>query len=172
MSLFAILCAVLAPLLTRLPEDPPERRPAPDAPPLTVFQTKAVAGGLRYTWVLPEGYDGTTPRNLSLILHGTGLDYRWGHWNNKPGVFRPNDVVVSVDGTSPNGASRLFLGEPKDAQPLAEFLGEMRATFAVDRVFLYGHSQGGFFVAYFMGEHPELVTGGVAHASGDDHARR
>jgi predicted esterase len=162
----ATACALVAPLLAALPDDPPVRAPGPDAPALTVFMTTAQTGGLRYTWVVPEGYDGRTPRDLTVILHGTGLDYRWGHWNNKPGILRPDDIVVSVDGTSPNGASRLFLGEPKDAELFAQFLEELRTTFAVGRVFLYGHSQGGFFVAYFMGEHPEAVAGGVAHASG------
>src|SRR5258707_1400623 len=146
-------------------DDPPQRAPSADAPPLTVFATTAKTGGLRYTWVLPKGYDGKTPRNLCVILHGTGLDYRWGHWNNKPGIFRPDDIVVSVDGTSPAENSRLFLGEEKDAKLFKEFLAEMRTTFAVDRVFLYGHSQGGFFVPYYMGLFPETVAGGVAHAS-------
>jgi len=91
-------------------EDPEQRAPGPDAKPLTVYMHTAKAGDLRYTWVLPKDYDGKTPRNLSLILHGTGLDYRWGHWNNKPGIFRPEDIVVSVDGTSPDGQTRLFLG--------------------------------------------------------------
>jgi predicted esterase len=140
--------------------------PAADAPPLTVFMTTAKAGALRYSWVLPKGYDGKTPRNLSVILHGTGLDYRWGHWNNKPGIFRPDDIVVSVDGTSPADNSRLFLGEPKDAELFKKFLEELRATFVVDRIFLYGHSQGGFFVPYYMGLYPETVAGGVAHSSG------
>lgn len=159
----AVLCS-FAPTVRA--DDPPERVPAADAPPHTVFAASAKAGGLRYTWVLPKGYDGKAPRNLSVILHGTGLDYRWGHWNNPAGVFRPKDVVVSVDGTSPDGKSRLFLGEPKDADLFRDFLAEMRATFAIDRAFLYGHSQGGFFVPFYMGLHPETVNGGVAHASG------
>jgi predicted esterase len=160
------LCSLLAPLGGD--DGPPQRAPAADAPPLTVFMTTAKAGALRYSWVLPKGYDGKTPRNLSVILHGTGLDYRWGHWNNKPGIFRPEDVVVSVDGTSPasDGKTRLFLGEPKDAELFKKFLEELRATFVVDRVFLYGHSQGGFFVPFYMGLYPDTVAGGVAHSSG------
>jgi len=145
--------------------DPPERAPDAQAKPLEASAWKS-KDGLRYTWVLPKGYDPAQPRALTVILHGTGLDYRWGHWNNKPGVFRPDDVVVSVDGTSPDGAVRVFLGEKKDVEAFAAFLAEMRATFAVDRVFLYGHSQGGFFVCHFAGEHPDQVAGVVAHASG------
>lgn len=148
------------------PADPERRAPDANAEPLTVYAWTA-KNGLRYTWVLPEGYVAAQKRQLTVILHGTGLDYRWGHWNNKPGVFRPNDVVVSVDGTSPGqGDSRLFLGEPKDADTFAAFLAEMREVFAVDRIYLYGHSQGGFFVVYYAGEKPDTIAGVVAHASG------
>jgi len=160
----SLALALIAPLARA--DDPPQRAPAADAPPHKVFATTAKAGALRYTWVLPKDYDGKAQRNLSVILHGTGLDYRWGHWNNPAGVFRPEDVVVSVDGTSADGKSRVFLGEPKDAELFEQFLAELRASFAVDRVFLYGHSQGGFFVGYYMGLRPETVAGGVAHASG------
>jgi predicted esterase len=124
-------------------------------------------GGLNYAWSVPKGYDGKTPVGLTVICHGTGLDYRWGFANNQPEVFRPNDVVVSVDGTSPGANNtRLFNGDPKDAKAFKGFLEEMQAAFAIDSVFLYGHSQGGFFVVYFAGEYPDAVRGVVAHASG------
>lgn len=144
----------------------PDKSPAADAKPHTWFQSRS-KGDLRYAWLVPKDYDGKTARNLTVILHGTGLDYRWGPANNPAGVFRPDDVVVSVDGPSPGpNETRLFLGEKKDAQAFAAFLDEMRAAFAIDRVYLYGHSQGGFFVVYFAGEHPTAVAGVVAHASG------
>jgi predicted esterase len=145
--------------------DPERREPSATAPAHQAFAWTAKSG-LRFTWCLPEGYSADKPRNLTLICHGTGLDYRWGHWNNPPGVFRPDDVVVSVDGPTPNADTRLFLGEPKDALAIRDFLREMRSSFAVDRVYLYGHSQGGFFVVYFAGEYPSEVAGVVAHASG------
>lgn len=140
--------------------------PAAKAKPETWYQAES-KGGLHYAWKIPKGYDGKSPRNLTVILHGTGLDWQWGPANSPVGVFRPDDVVVSVDGTSPGqGQSRLFLQGQKDVAAFAEFLGEMKGAFAVKDVFLYGHSQGGFFVTFFAGEHPELVQGVVAHASG------
>jgi predicted esterase len=142
-----------------------KRSPAPDAPAHKWFQSTSKAG-LNYAWHVPKDYDGKTPRNLTLILHGTGLDWQWGPANNPVDVFRPDDIVVSVDGTSPNGDSRLFLDQKKDFDAFADFVGEMKTAFAVSGIFLYGHSQGGFFVVKFAGEHPELVTGVVAHASG------
>ena len=153
-------------LAAALPQDLPQKAPAADAKALTPCQWKS-AGGLRFAWCLPEGYDGKSARNLTVILHGTGLDYRWGFLNNQPGVFRPDDVVVSVDGTSPGpNDTRLFLGEEKDAKDFHDFLAEIRTQFTISRVFLYGHSQGGFFVTYYAGEFPETVDGVVAHASG------
>lgn len=165
------VCFLLAPLSASAAaafgdEGFADRAPSVPTPAHNPYQHVA-KNGLRYVWWVPADYDGRTPRNLTVVMHGTGLDYRWGGWNCKPKVFRPDDVVVSVDGpTIASGGTRLFLGEKKDATAIAEFLGEMREVFAVDRIFLYGHSQGGFFVVYFAGEHPDLVAGVVAHASG------
>ncbi|MBL8858121.1 MAG: alpha/beta fold hydrolase [Planctomycetes bacterium] len=142
------------------------RAPDNNAPAQKWFQTES-KGGLRYGWKVPKRYDGKTACNLTVILHGTGLDWRWGPANNPIDVFRPDDIVVSVDGTSPGqGTTRLFLGAKDDVEAFAAFLTELRGNFAVKDVFLYGHSQGGFFVVYFAGEHPDLVSGVVAHASG------
>ncbi|MBI4601018.1 MAG: hypothetical protein HY721_03570 [Planctomycetes bacterium] len=160
---FGAVAALLAPCRG---QEPRELAPTPKAEPHVAHKWTSKAG-LNYTWVLPKGYGPEKPRSMTVILHGTGLDYRWGHANNRPGLFRPDDVVVSVDGTSPGaGGTRLFLGEPKDARLFHELLDELRGLFAVRSVFLYGHSQGSFFAVYFAGEHPEDVAGVVAHASG------
>ena len=147
-------------------QDPPERAPGPGASAHVVYQSKS-DGGLRYTWTVPKDYDGVRKCAMTVILHGTGLDYRWGHLNNRPDTFRPDDVVVSVDGTSQGqGTSKLFLGERADGDAFHTFLDEMLERFAVDHVFLYGHSQGSFFAVWYAGEHPTDVDGVVAHASG------
>jgi predicted esterase len=163
-SALCLLAGTLA--LAGQDEHPPRLEPTDQAPALTPHSW-TTEDGLRFVWWLPEGYDRKKGRTLTVILHGTGLDYRWGLWNHRPGLFRPADIVVSVDGTSPGpGESRLFLGEAKDARSFKTFLGGMRKAFAVEQVLLYGHSQGGFFVVYYAGEHPETVDGVVAHASG------
>jgi predicted esterase len=163
-----LLSTVVAPARAANPmrsEEWKRLQPSADAPAHEVFAWTSKEG-LRFAWCLPKGYDAAKPRNLTVILHGTGLDHRWGFWNNKPGIFRPDDVVVSVDGTTPDGEARVFLGDDKNAKAFREFLHELRASFTVDRVFLYGHSQGGFFVVHFAGEFPDEVAGVVAHASG------
>ncbi len=40
---------------------------------------------------------------MTLILHGSNLSAGWGFWNHKAGEFRADDVVVSPDGSTPNG---------------------------------------------------------------------
>ena len=78
---------LLAPLVLAA-DDLEELAPTPEAEAFTAHAWKS-AGELRYVWWLPEDYSAEEPRNLSVILHGTGLDYRWGFWNNKPKIFRP-----------------------------------------------------------------------------------
>jgi predicted esterase len=146
--------------------DFPKKDPVAGAPVLTAFSSVSSAG-LSYLWWIPKGYQAKSPRDLTIICHGTGLDHKWGGWNMPPGTFRPDDICVSPDGPSPGqGGSRLFLGGDKDVDAVAAFIAEMKKKFAVRRVFLYGHSQGGFFVAHFAGERPDLIAGVVAHASG------
>jgi predicted esterase len=148
-----------------LSEDLPDKPPDAMAKPLQAYAWKS-KNELRFVWWLPKDYDPEHPRNLTVICHGTGLDFRWGYWNNKPGIFRPNDIVVSVDGPTPDRDTRLFMDSKSDVEAFSAFLKEMRGAFAVDRIFLYGHSQGGFFVVHFAGEHPDQIEGVVAHASG------
>ncbi len=163
--LATILIAMLALALPAAGLDVPQRAPDAKAEALSAFQS-TTKNGLRFIWWLPKGYDPAKKRNLTLILHGTGLDYRWGPANNAAGRFRPDDVVISVDGPTPNGETRLFMDSAKDVEAIHDCLEEWRAGFAVDRVFLYGHSQGSFFATYYAGLRPKDVAGVVAHASG------
>jgi predicted esterase len=158
-------------------DDPERREPSKDAPGGQVFAwtsraaAKGATEGLRYTWCLPKDMQQDKPYDMIVICHGTGLDYRWGSANYKPGVFRPGDIVICPDGTSAGGGAaddgtRVFLGQRADAMLFRDFLLEMTRTFPVDRIILYGHSQGSFFITYFAGEFPGLAEGIVAHASG------
>jgi predicted esterase len=165
-SILRALAVVLAVCSAANAAEPPRLKPAPGAAAREAFAWTS-DGGLRYTWVLPLGYKAAEARDLIVICHGTGLDYRWGSANYKPGEFRPDDVVVSVDGpTEAQDGTRLFMGRGEDVAAVGRFIVEMRKAFAVKRVFLYGHSQGSFFAAHFAGEAPDLLDGVVAHASG------
>src|ERR1051326_1024005 len=108
-TIVVVSCAALA-----RGDDPPRLAPAMDAEPGKAWAWTS-ENHLRYTWVLPKGMKADEHRNLIVICHGTGLDYRWGSANYKPGMFRPGDIVVSVDGPSKaNDGSRLFLGEEQN----------------------------------------------------------
>lgn len=142
-----------------------QREPKLDAPAHKYFAWTS-EGGLRYAWRLPRDLKAGRPVHLTVICHGTGLDHRWGPANHPSESFRPLDIVVSLDGPTPAGESRLFMGEPDDVESVAAVLSELRQRLPIDAVFLYGHSQGGFFVAHYAGERPQDVAGVVAHASG------
>ncbi len=122
---------------------------------------------LRYTWRLPATYTRGSSHDLVLLLHGQGEDYRWGSRVFDPATFRPDDIVIGVDGpTESDDGTRLFVGEMADVYAVREFLLEISRTFPIRGIFLCGHEQGGFFVSYFAGEFPALADGGVAISAG------
>ncbi len=123
--------------------------------------------GLIYRHRMPKSYDPDKGVGLTVILHGSNLDHRWGFANHGYKTFRPDDLVISPDGTTSNGRGGFnFMGEKKDAKRLHALIDELKQTVKVNGVYLYGHSQGSFFALYFAGEYPEDVHGVVAHASG------
>lgn len=146
--------------------EPPSRALDPKAPADTVFASKS-ADGLAYLWRAPQHYDAEKGAGLTVILHGSNLTRAWGFANHDKSTFRPDDVVLCPDGTTPNGNGGFnFLGEAKDAKRLHALLEEVRRVFRVRATFFYGHSQGSFFALYHAGEFPDDVDGVVAHASG------
>ncbi|MBI1853872.1 MAG: hypothetical protein HYR85_26340 [Planctomycetes bacterium] len=146
-------------------EDHPQRKPAADAAG-QVFAWKA-KDGLAYEYFVPKSYDPAKGTNLTLVLHGSNLDRRWTFLNHPPGKFRPDDIVVSPDGTTPNGKGGFnYLGDLKDVARLHALVEEIRGVFKVREEFVYGHSQGSFFAFLYAGEHPEEVDGICAASSG------
>ncbi len=142
-----------------------EREPSVDAPAHKDFVWTA-KNGLKLAWRIPRELNASRPVHLTVICHGTGLDHRWGPANHPAASFRPLDIVVSLDGPTPANQSRLFMGESDDVESVAAVIAELRQRLPIDQVFMYGHSQGGFFVAHYAGERPGEVAGVVAHASG------
>src|SRR5436190_834224 len=47
------------------------------------------ADGLVYAWRGPRRYDPAKGVGLTVILHGSNLDHRWGFSNHEPKTFRP-----------------------------------------------------------------------------------
>lgn len=139
--------------------------PSAKAPRGKLLEWKS-AQGRTYWYRLPKDLDAKDPPALVLMLHGTGLNHGWSFWNYPIlGDFRRRDIVVSPDGLTPGqGDTFNFVQGPKDGEQIAGLITEFKKRFPIGRVYLYGHSQGAFFVYWFAGEHPELVDGIIAHA--------
>lgn len=141
----------------------PEKAPSPKTGgKVCAWKSK---GGLRYEYFVPERYDPEKGANLTFILHGTGLDRRWGFANHEAGDFRPEDVVVSPDGPTPVN-NRLWANEADDIQALHDLQGELGGIFKVRQVFVYGHSQGAFFAFLYAATYPKEVAGALGQAGG------
>lgn len=164
-----ILAALALTLPASLPAqklEPLRKAPAPDAPRGRLLEWTSAAGR-PYWYRLPESLGSHEPLCLLLMLHGTGMSHAWP-FANYPllnGRWRPHDIVVAPEGVTPGqGDTYNFVQGPKDGDQIAALIKHFRRTFPVDRVYLYGHSQGAFFCYWFVGEHPGLVDGIVAHA--------
>ena len=124
-------------------------------------------GGPRFEYFLPKEWDPAQPITLTMVLHGSNLDRRWGFANHAAGAFRPNDLVVCPDGTTSNGNGGYnFLQSREDLQSLRALQEALQEAFTIRSTFLYGHSQGSFFSLLYAGAYPDHVQGVVAHASG------
>ncbi|MFM9995832.1 MAG: alpha/beta fold hydrolase [Phycisphaerales bacterium] len=167
-DLLLCCCAVLLLCGRATAEDPPRLEPRFDADPGKAWAWTS-AGGLRYTWVLPGGDAAIKlgdKRDVIVICHSAGNDYRWAAEHFKPAEFRPRDIVIGVDGTSKGPEdTRLFLARDADVAAFAAFLDEVRKAFPARRVLVYGHGQGGFFALHVAADKPASVDG-VAAASG------
>ncbi len=145
--------------------EPASKAPG-EAPRGAVCEWKS-EDGLAYQFFVPKGYDAEKGVNLTFILHGSNLDRRWGFANHRAGEFRPDDVVVSPDGTTSNGRGGFnLLNQKKDLDRINALHAELKKAFNVRATYLYGHSQGSFFALLYAGEFPDEVQGVVGHASG------
>lgn len=163
-ALVAALLHAPAAAPPRPADERPAKAPGPDARG-KVYRWQSQSGS-PYEYYVPEHYDPARGANLVAVLHGNGLDERWTFFNHPPGEFRPDDVVVSLEGTQKlesTGAWEFMAGRDSCARVDA-ILDELKAAFKVRQTFLYGHSQGSFFVFEFAGEFPKSVDGVVGHA--------
>jgi len=160
-----LLTAPLGVLALAKDDGPKEAEPTVDGKDeMLAWKTK---DGLEYYYRLPRECRDEKPWTMTVILHGSNLDRRWGFANHSWKEFRPHDLVVSPDGTTPNGNGGFnSLGEAKDVKRLEALIEEIKKTLPVERVLLYGHSQGSFFALHYAGAKPDDIEGVVAHASG------
>lgn len=162
-------------------DDPPRRQPfAPGTQPEpgAVFAWK-FDDGTRYAWSLPFNYQPGESFDVIVLLHPSRGDFRWGFANHKrePAGFRPNDIVISVDGLGgdqrrPN--QRVF--DPTVADPVRfrDVMLEITRKFPMKRLYIYGSGSeagaggGGEYAAAFAMAFPALADGVLIHGASID----
>ncbi|MBM4016334.1 MAG: hypothetical protein FJ293_15400 [Planctomycetes bacterium] len=163
----ALCLALVLVAAPRLAADDQRRKAMAPGPKSSgeVFEWK-FADGSPYEYYVPEAYDPQRGANLTVVLHGNGLDYRWTFWNHEAGKFRPDDIVVSLEGTQklPSTGAFEFMAGRDSCAKVHAILEELKGQWKVNQTFLYGHSQGSFFVFEYAGEFPQDVAGVVGHA--------
>ncbi len=140
--------------------------PSMDAPKGQVLEWTS-AEGKSYWYRIPHKFDKKKPPNLIFMLHGTGLTYGWAFWNYPiaNGRFRGNDIVIAPEGMTPGGNNTFNFTQAKpDGDQIAGLIRQFKSKFPINKVYVYGHSQGAFFCYWFAGAYTELVDGIVAHA--------
>jgi predicted esterase len=159
----ALSLAAAAPLA---PDDGKRDAKAPGSASTGKAYEWKTAGGSPYEYYVPKSYDPKAGANLVVILHGNGMSYQWGLANLELGKFRPDDVLVSIEGPTflPATGALEFLDSRDDCVKVREILVELKKTFQARQTFLYGHSQGSFFVFRFAGEFPDDVSGVVGQS--------
>ncbi|MEN8149804.1 MAG: hypothetical protein ABFS86_08265, partial [Planctomycetota bacterium] len=145
--------------------EPTERTPGPKSKGKK-YSAKA-ENGLAYHYFLPKSYDEEKGITMTLILHGSNGSRWWGFNMHEAGKFRPEDFVVSPDGTTSNGKGGFnSLQRSQDLKRFHELVLELKKHVKVNAAFIYGLSLGSFFAHYYAGHHGDQVQGIVAHGSG------
>ncbi len=127
--------------------------------------------GTRYAWSLPAKYVKGKAYDLVVLLHPAQMDFRWGPSNHMRGEdgFRPDCVVVSVDGMSANPRrpeSRTFEPTAENCVRFRDVLLEFSRVLPVRHIILYGQGGGGKFAGYFSSAFPALADGVLNHGGG------
>jgi polyhydroxybutyrate depolymerase len=173
------LIAVAALLLAACKSPPPPAPASGADASLTEssFQTPRFPGR-PYRLELPTDLDAHAPSPVLVALHGFGgngagmVEY----FGLKPAVARHRTILVVVDGTrNPDGASfwnaggaccNLYDQAVDDVAYLDAVLDDVGSRYAVDprRLYVVGHSNGGFMAYRYACERSERVAGIVSLA--------
>lgn len=124
-------------------------------------------GLLKFSWVVPEGFQRGQPRDVVVVLHGYGLDHTWAPAALAADILAPGAIVVSPDGSreAPDG-SRFPGLEIADVLLMRDFVLEMTRTFPTAKIILVGHSQGAFAQVMLANRFPRLFNGVVVYGGG------
>jgi len=137
-----------------------------------------LGGDRPVTPILPEDYDSNEKHPLLIILHGYGATgaIQRVYFRTDSVQDDLNMIVLAPDGTTDASAKKfwnasdyccdLFKTGVDDVTYITGLITEAKARFNVDekRVFLLGHSNGGFMSYRMACERPDLIAGIVSLA--------
>lgn len=124
----------------------------------TLTEPSTVGGARPVEVQVPSGYDPAVPAPLLVVLHGYGVDgaIQAAYLRLGPAADEAGMLLVAPDGTPGPDGQRYWSatdaccgpdeGAPDDVAYLTGIIDEVAERYAVDprRVFLVGHSNGGF----------------------------
>ncbi|SNY59458.1 alpha/beta hydrolase family esterase [Paractinoplanes atraurantiacus] len=151
-------------------ETPSPPAGSPAAMPASGTGTVEV-GGRRVTVHVPASYDPGRPAPLVVGLHGYSSDA--GELESYLGLTAQSDkrtfVYAYPDGSADDRGDQFwnatdaccaFYGKPDDSRYLSELIATLRRSYGIDgaRVYLIGHSNGGFMAFRMACDHADQVT--------------
>ena len=140
---------------------------------------KAVFGGTRpVTLSVPSGYDGSKAVPLVLVLHGYGATgwVQERYLGFKSLVDQEGFLLAAPNGTldklgklfwdATDACCNFYSSKVDDSAYLATLIAEIRAVYRVDakRVYLVGHSNGGFMSYRMACDHADLLAAVISLA--------
>ncbi len=164
---------------------------SPSAPIVAPVAGQVVDGthpnGMSYHIRAPSGFDPKKPLPAIVIFHGSNMNSRayvdtivhaWPeiaedylligiNGEQKSQASRPDDPRYNYTYENFGGRSK-YPGTRKDESPryVEEVLRDMKASLPITRIFVGGHSQGGFLTYMVFMNYPELVAGAFPISAG------
>jgi len=126
--------------------------------PIASAETVQIAGSRPYSIVLPNGYAAAKPAPLVILLHSYGgSGDQMVNYLQFNGATSSNGIIyVAPDGTKDGAGKKFWNATPgccnfggskvNDAQYISEIITQVESRYTIDknRVFIIGHSNGGF----------------------------
>jgi polyhydroxybutyrate depolymerase len=168
-----VMIAVAAVLVTLACDSADKPEPSSGASSLPARGTATVElGGRRVTVHVPASYDAAKPAPLILGLHGYTSDAEEleSYLRLTPESDRRGFVYAYPDGATDQRGDRFwnatdaccsfYRPAPDDSRYLSELITTMENTYRIDRarVYLIGHSNGGFMTFRMACDHADQVT--------------
>ena len=172
----AATAAIMVTLACGSADDP--AAPEETAPAMPASGTGTVQiGGRDVTVHVPGSYDPARPAPLVMMLHGYGSygQEQESYLQLTPQSERAGFIYVYPDGTTDDRGKRFWNATdaccsitrgPDDAEYLSELISTIQGAYRIDpsRVYLIGHSNGGFMSFRMACSHADQVTAIVSLA--------